>query len=56
MNNKVLFIEVLNCIPELGWDEKFGRRLEETENKAQVPQAHHLAKVLDFKKEPRAGG
>lgn len=31
----------------------YGKRLEETENKA---QAHHLAKVLDFLKEPRAEG
>lgn len=33
-------------------DEEFGKRLQETENKAQVPQAHHLANVLDFWKEP----
>lgn len=33
-------------------DEEFGKRLQETENKAQVPQAHHLANVLDFLKEP----
>lgn len=31
---------------------KFGKKLQETENKAQVPQAHHLANVLDFLKEP----
>lgn len=37
-------------------DEEFGKRLEETKNKAQVTQAHHLAKVLEFLKEPRAGG
>lgn len=30
-----------------------GRRKQKT---AQVPQAHHLAKVLDFLKEPKAGG
>lgn len=40
----------------LGWDEEFGKRLEAAENKAQVSQAPHLAKVLDFLKEPRAGG
>lgn len=33
-------------------DEEFGKRLQETENKAQVPQAHHLASVLDFLQEP----
>lgn len=33
----------------MGWDEEFGMRLEETENKAQVPQVYHPAKVLDFR-------
>lgn len=37
-------------------DEEFRKRLEETKNKAQVTQAHHLAKVLEFSQEPRAGG
>lgn len=50
-----LFIDVLSLILGLGWDEEFGSKLEEIENKAQVPQAHHLAKVLDILKEPRAG-
>lgn len=50
-----LFIDILSLIPGLGWDEEFGSKLEEIENKAQVPQAHHLAKVLDALKEPRAG-
>lgn len=53
--NMALLINVLILIPGLGWDEEFGSKLEEIENKAQVPQAHHLAKVLDVLKEPRAG-
>ena len=51
----VLFIEVLSLIPRLGWDEEFRNKLGEIESKAQVPQAHHPAKVLDVLKEPRSG-
>ena len=51
----VLFIEVLSLIPRLGWDEEFGNKLGEIESKAQVPQAHHPAKVLDVLKEPSLG-
>lgn len=46
-------IEVLGLIPGLRWDKEFRKRLEETENKAWVPQARCLVKVI--LKELRAG-
>lgn len=43
-----LFIDVLSLILGLGWDEEFGSKLEEIENKAQVPQGLDTGLLIFF--------